>query len=268
MQIETRIIDTFTSIPFKGNPTAVCQATDNLDDDSMLSIAAEFNFPVTAFLKQTDERALEIRYFTPIIEIPACGHATLAAAKFLLDCSPGLKRVSFKTITGIIIEANIESSRIYLSYPVYHLKPFDIPPDLSRSVGVSDFINCGYSIELESLFLEVESSSIVRSIEPDYEKMKESTDEIKEIVIMSPSEDQKYDFVLRSFCPWIGINEDPVTGSIHSVLGPFWQKRLGKHSMTAYQASTRGGEVFVRVNDQHVELGGESVIVLKGLTSL
>lgn len=262
--MQTYIIDTFTSSPFSGNPAAVCRIAEGLKDETMLSIAAELNYPVTSFIKDEERNEFSIRYFTPLMEIPACGHGTLASARFLLDQPQTQTNFKFRTGNGIVIETLIEADNIFLSYPPYNLQHFLPTKELTEGLGLEKFQVRGYSPELETLFIELESASILKNITPDYLALKNSSDRIKEVVIMSISDDPRFDFFLRSFCPWIGIDEDPVTGSVHSLLGPFWHNRTGKQSMKAYQASKRGGEVLLRVYEDRVEIGGESVIVFKG----
>ncbi len=258
------IVDTFTSVPFRGNPTAVCFANDETNSDELLSIAAELNLPVTAFIIKTDNKQeFRIRYFTNTTEIPACGHATLAAARILFEqLRVGI--IYFTTIHNIKIKAIWEDETIWLSYPVYTIKQYKPENELMKSLGLSRFQSAGICVELETLFIELEDAITLKAVNPDYALLVKSNKDIKEVVITSVSDESRYDFMLRSFCPWIGIDEDPVTGSVHSVLAGFWKARLGKERLTAYQASSRGGEVFVKSFEDRVELGGKSVIVLRG----
>jgi PhzF family phenazine biosynthesis protein len=121
-----------------------------------------------------------------------------------------------------------------------------------------------FSEELQSLFIELKNENEVKQLSPDFKMLLESTDKIKEVVVMSKAENQNYDFVLRSFCPWIGIDEDPVTGSVHSVLGQFWQERLNKNVLVAFQASQRGGQIFINQLQNTVEIGGHVEIIIEG----
>jgi len=258
------IIDAFTSVPYRGNPTAVCFVNDGTNSNEFLLIAAELNLPVTAFIVTTKYKdEFKIRYFTSTTEIPACGHATLAAARILFE-EHSVKAVYFTTIHDIKIKALWENDTVWLSYPVYTMKQYVLEKELMKSLGLHRYLSAGICVELETLFIELDDAITLKSVNPDYALLIKSNTDIKEVVITSLSDESRYDFMLRSFCPWIGIDEDPVTGSVHSVLAGFWKARLGKDVLSAYQASSRGGEVFVKSFEDHVELGGKSVIVLKG----
>ncbi|NAS10531.1 PhzF family phenazine biosynthesis protein [Poritiphilus flavus] len=262
------LLDTFARVPFKGNPTPVCLLTDELSTQTMFMLAEEFNAPVTAFVATASDELFKIRYFTGTGEIPACGHATLGAAHILLNQNPDFERIVFVTIEGVKIIANKERDLVYLVYPVYERKDYEIPGELLEALGVEQIASHFYCDELESLFIELKDDSAVRSIRPDFEKLRKSSDEVKEVVIMSESKSDDADFILRSFCPWIGIDEDPVTGSIHSVLGPYWKERTGKTELIAFQASKRSGEIFIQVTDNSVKIGGPSKILVDGTLDL
>lgn len=266
MKFDVCLIDTFTSIPFHGNPTAVCHSREELNEGNMQSIAKELNCPVTAFIKNKKARPhdYDIRYFTPSTEIPACGHATLAAAKFLSQHTENSDSITFHTINNIAIRTAPEAEKIMMTYPAYQMENFIVGEEMMDALGVKSFSMAGYSKDLETLFIELDSPDILRTIQPDYRKLTWSSDRIKEVVITTASDNQAYDYLLRSFCPWIGIDEDPVTGSVHSVLANFWKERSGKAHMKAYQASKRGGELFIRAFDDKVEIGGQAVIILTG----
>lgn len=263
------LLDTFSRLPFKGNPTPVCILEDALNIQTMSSLAEEFNAPVTAFvLKMHSEGLFKIRYFTPIDEIPACGHATLGAAHILLNQKAVLETVVFETIEGVKISASKDGDLVYLEYPVYDRKDYEIPGELLEAMGIEQIESHFYCTELESLFLELKDDSVVKDVHPDFEKLLKSSAEVKEVVIMSESQMDDTDFVLRSFCPWIGIDEDPVTGSIHSVLGPFWKEKTGKTDLIAFQASERSGVISIQVLDNSVKIGGPSKVLIEGRLEL
>jgi PhzF family phenazine biosynthesis protein len=265
MRISTFILDTFTSLPFRGNPTGVCHTNENLPEKMMLSIARELNFPVTAFIKadNTGVRRYHIQYFTPVTQIPACGHATLGAAATIFET--GVQdAVQFQTVGGIIIPALLKEGLVTMTYPKYEMKETIVNGGLLESLHINSYASSGYCEELETLFIELDDPALLRNIQPDYVKLVASDTRIKEVVITSLSDTTSYDFLLRSFCPWIGINEDPVTGSVHSVLAGFWKNRLMKNTLKAYQASGRGGEISVTSLGDKVELGGNCVMQLKG----
>jgi len=264
MSIPVFIIDTFTSEAFKGNPTAVCLINERINPGVRLSIANELNLPVTAFIRPLQSDGdYEISYFTPTTEIPACGHATLAAAQFVL-INHNHEKTKFFAPNNIVISTVSEGDYSTLEYPRFELQDYAMTDEILESLKIRHFKSAGICIELEALFIELDDENLLKAIQPDFERMVKSNSEIKEIVVTCASSGAKYDFLLRSFCPWIGIDEDPVTGSVHSVLAEFWQSQLGKSSLTAYQASERGGEVYVTAYDDKVELSGKSVTVLKG----
>ncbi|HEY0680645.1 MAG TPA: PhzF family phenazine biosynthesis protein [Chitinophagaceae bacterium] len=265
MQVITYIIDTFTSANFKGNPTGVCYSEEEMDQSTMQSIAGELNFPVTAFISRHHSYSNEysIKYYTPTTGIPACGHATLAAAQVAL-MEDAMEASVFHTIDGIRIKTVSEGNMIFMSYPKYDVWQYEVEQEILDSLQLSNYKNAGVSDQLEALFIELDNPSVLRAIQPDYFRLLKSNNIIKEVVITSVADDREHDYLLRSFCPWIGINEDPVTGSVHSVLAGYWKERLNKNILKAYQASERGGELLVKAFDDKVEIGGENVVVLKG----
>jgi PhzF family phenazine biosynthesis protein len=265
MQVPVFVLDTFTSIRFKGNPTAVCVLEEPLHDEQLLSIAQELNMPVTAFVLNSDDASLfYIRYFTTITEISACGHATLASSQVVFELLGG-HTVTFKTIEGVTIDVRAEKDVIIMTYPAYALTSFAVSPALLKSLSIEKITSAGFNAELQTLFIELDDAAVLRSVQPDFKALTASSSEIIEVVITSRSDDPQYDYLLRSFCPWIGINEDPVTGSVHSVLAGYWKQRLRKSRLTVWQASERGGELYVTAFDTRVELGGKTVIVMQGL---
>lgn len=260
------IVDTFTNKPFKGNPTGVCCLTAPTSDAALLSIANELNFPVTAFIAETTGNGYTIRYFTPVTEIPACWHATLASARVAL-LEDGIANATFHTTNGIALTTTTDGDLTMMTYPKYNMQPFDISRDLLDGLGLTGYRTAGYCSELEALFLETDAGTL-RTLRPDYPRLVQSNDIIKEVVVTSLADSDEHDYLLRSFCPWIGIDEDPVTGSVHTVLAGFWQQRLNKNSLKAYQASQRGGELVVKAFNDKTEIGGKSVVIMKGKIEL
>lgn len=265
MKAQAFIMDTFTSVPFSGNPTGVICSEDGLKPDVMLSVAREFNYPVTAFIKKRAgaDNAYDIRYFTPETEIPACGHATLASAE-AVRCLADITGVVFYTASSNVIEATATEGYVMMRYPRCELG--DIPgyEKVVRCLNTAGWKYLGYAPQLETLFIEMDDPGLLKAIKPDFDRMREISEEIKEVVVTSVSDVPGYDYLLRSFCPWIGINEDPVTGSVHTVLGGFWKNRLNKSSLRAFQASERGGEIRIEVSGDHIGIGGQTVMVMKG----
>jgi PhzF family phenazine biosynthesis protein len=262
-------IDTFTSTPFKGNPTAVCYVEQDAPAQTMQSVATELNCPVTAFVSRRagHTAAYNIHYFTATTVIPACGHATLAAA-MVVNRRDGNATATFHTINAVLIETVIEGTIIMMHYPTYAMENYVVSKPLLESIGLSYYKTAGYSAPLETLFIEIDDPALLRTVQPDYAKLVECNQEIKEVVITAASDDSRYDYLLRSFCPWIGIDEDPVTGSVHTVLAGFWAQRLHKNILRAYQASRRGGELLVKSLGERVGIGGEAILILDGLIEI
>lgn len=264
MSLPYALINTFTTKHFKGNPTPVCVLNNPINTRLMLRLTKEFGFPVMAFvLPKEGTSEYSIRYFTITGEIAACGHATLAAAKFLFTIS-GRDNISFRTIENIGLNPRLEGDMTFVEYPKFNRLDAPPPEGLLRCLGVSNYKACFFCNELETLFIETGSLEELSALSPDFEGLKKCTEQIKEVVVMCRSCGSPYDFLLRSFCPWIGIDEDQVTGSVHSVLAHYWQEQLHKYELVAFQISDRGGTVFLRPKEKSVELGGQCKILLSG----
>jgi PhzF family phenazine biosynthesis protein len=259
-QIITQV-DAFTNTRFAGNPAAVCVLPTAQDDNWMQNVAQEMNLSETAFLVRQDD-GFNLRWFTPTVEVPLCGHATLASAHVLWSeghLSPD-EAARFSTKSGVLI-AKQQGEWIELDFPVNHSQVITTPLELSQALGVpckSVFQNSlGYLIE-------VESEDLVRQMQPNFQQMK--TLPVADVIVTSLTlPDSPYDFISRFFAPGVGINEDPVTGAAHCCLAPFWRDRLGKDELLAYQASRRGGIVKVRyAGGDRVFLAGQAVTVMRG----
>ena len=258
------LLDTFTKEKFTGNPTPVCVLDKALSVQTMYSLAKEFNSPVTVFIEPKGENEIyPIRYFTVTGEIPACGHATLGAA-FVLLKQTASNQIIFETIETIQLRTRQDKKLTFIEYPKFKRVEFEIPTELKNALGVRTIERHFFCEELQSLFIELKNEKEVKEVLPDFKLLIKSTNKIKEVVVMSKTENQNYDFVLRSFCPWIGIDEDPVTGSVHSVLGQYWQERLNKSELIAFQASEEGGQLFIRPLQKTVEIGGHTEIIIQG----
>jgi len=252
-------VDAFTDEPFKGNPAAVCILPEAFDERWMQNVAMEMNLSETAFLHKEDD-GLSLRWFTPSVEIDLCGHATLASAHVLWE-SGVLKpdeHARFHTRSGLLT-AKRNDDWIELDFPAEPEDEALIPSGLVNAIGVSPKYTGKNRFDY---LVEVESEEVVRKITPDFKLL--ASVPARGIIITSVSASDKYDFVSRFFAPAVGINEDPVTGSAHCCLGPFWKKRLNKNNFTAYQASSRGGVIRVNVKGDRVLLGGQAVTVFKG----
>jgi predicted PhzF superfamily epimerase YddE/YHI9 len=225
----------------------------------MQSVAAELNLPATAFLRPTAV-AWSLRWFTPQVELELCGHGTLAAAHVLwteAGISPD-HALGFQTRNGLLT-CTRRGERTAMDFP--SLPVHQVPPkqELLDALGTTA-VWTGQT-RFDDLVL-LESAADLRAITPDSGRLKDLT--IRGVIVTAPSDDSQYDFISRFFAPRVGIDEDPVTGSAHCCLGPFWSARLRRTELTGYQASHRGGDVGLRVQGDRVELSGNSVTVLRG----
>lgn len=253
------LIDTFTSVSAKGSPTAVYLLRQPVAKEWMQQAAKTANVPVTAFVELDGNNAHHpIFYYTPVTEIHACGHATLAAARAM--CMQGsLQQFQFITVERKLVDAMVKNDFVTIGYPKYSTAYSIVKKELFQSLGLQQWMSIGVCNELETLFLEITEEELYR-VKPDFKALQQSSNELKEVVITARSNDERYDYLLRSFCPWIGIDEDPVTGSVHSVLAGYWATQLHKSVLKVYQASAAGGELFVKNGNDKVELSGNTIV--------
>jgi PhzF family phenazine biosynthesis protein len=251
-------IDAFAEEAFRGNPAAVCILDREPDATWMQNVAAEMNLAETAFLLPQGD-AWSLRWFTPIVEVDLCGHATLASAHALWQegILPASEMARFQTRSGLLT-AERRDDLIELDFPVKTSLPVEPPPELLRALGINEPRWVGRN-EWDYL-IEVASDEELRALQPDHATLRKLP--VRGVIVTSRSAD--YDFVSRFFAPGSGIDEDPVTGSAHCALAPFWAERLGKTELVAYQASPRGGVIRIRLLDNRVKLGGRAVTVLRG----
>jgi PhzF family phenazine biosynthesis protein len=256
-------VDSFTGEAFRGNPAGVCVLDENMDAGWMQAVAAEMNVSETGFLVPCAEEpgAFSIRWFTPTVEVPLCGHGTLASAHILWE-------QGFVTSDGPVVlnckkgrlTACRENGRIRLDFPEVPALPIATPPRLADALGVQPL--SVYENEFPAGLVELESAEAVRALDPDIERLEKVGPGCWIVTALSDTED--CDFVSRFFAPRLGINEDPVTGSAHCSLGPFWAERLRKTELIGHQVSKRGGVVGVRVLGARIHLLGQTVTVLRG----
>jgi len=252
-------VDAFTDRPFSGNPAAVCLLPEPQSDTWMQAVAAEMNLSETAFLVPEND-GYRLRWFTPKVEVDLCGHATLASAHVLWTVGrvPLDKTVNFHTKSGLLTAVR-RGELIELDFPLDPPSVTSPPPDLLPALGAAvEYVGKGKF----DVLVEVASEDVVRSLTPDFARLGQI--EVRGVIVTARSSSPDYDFVSRFFAPWAGINEDPVTGSAHCCLAPYWQTRIGKSEMAAFQASARGGVVRVRIQGNRVVLGGQAVTILKG----
>jgi len=251
-------VDAFADAAFTGNPAAVCPLAGPAPEVWMQALATEMNLSETAFLWPEGE-VRRLRWFTPAAEVELCGHATLAGAHVLWETgaidqdSPAV----FQTLSGEL-RARREGALIVLDFPALEGGPAEAPDGLVEALGVEPR---ALSRARFDLLVEVECEEAVRNLTPDFAALKRVD---SRGIIVTAAGDGEYDFVSRFFAPRLGIDEDPVTGSAHCQLTPYWSARLGKAEMLAFQASPRGGEVHVALRGDRVELGGQAVTIMRG----
>ena len=252
-------VDAFTDKPFSGNPAAVCITNGLQDEGWMQNVAREMNLSETAFLYKQAE-GYNLRWFTPAVEIELCGHATLASAHILWELGllkPGEQAI-FHTLSGLLA-AHQKGKWIEMDFPAKVEEQAIAPARLIEALGVE--VKYVGKSQFDYL-VEVESEAVVCKIKPDFGLLQ--TVAARGVIVTSLADSGEYDFVSRFFAPNVGVSEDPVTGSAHCCLSPFWSKRLGKDELVGYQASARGGVVKVRYVGDRVFLGGQAVTVLRG----
>ena len=264
--IETYIVDSFTDTPFQGNPAGVCILKRELQEAQMLAIAKELGLSETAFIRVLDTpESYSIRYFSPKMEIPLCGHATLAASKVLYERDPQLNEIHFLNIQQLDLAIKRDGEQIVMEFPLYDTTPAKAPVELLSALGIKTIINCVYNAETEILLLEIEDSQLLAHLTPDFERLQRSHDSINGVLVTAVSQRTGYDFESRYFWPWSGTNEDPVTGGTHTFLAKYWSERLHKTKMRSFQCSERSGFMEVELlSDTKMTLKSKAQIVLKG----
>ncbi len=259
MAIKIFQVDAFVSGPFSGNPAAVCILDRKVDDGWMQNMAMQMNLSETAYIS-TIEHGFSLRWFTPTIEVDLCGHATLASAHMLWEegyLEKG-REAEFSTRSGMLTASKI-GDRIELDFPSDPEQETEVPEGLIDGLGVEPLYVGKNS---QDYVVEVESEGILRDITPNFDMLRAIS--TRGIIVTSTSRSDEYDFVSRFFAPASGIDEDPVTGSAHCCLGPYWSSRLDKKELKAYQASRRGGAVYVSLRGDRVLLGGKALTVFRG----
>ncbi|MGE5677980.1 MAG: PhzF family phenazine biosynthesis protein [Pseudomonadota bacterium] len=272
MKIPVYQVDAFTSHAYKGNPAAVCLVDRWLEDKAMQDIAAELNLSETTFVcpeghgNPEEAEKYSIRWFAPRTEVSLCGHATLAASKVIFDClgfTGG--KIIFDSASGIL-ESRRHIKGFTLDFPKD--EPAEPGPvsDILEAMGIEKYKDIFYGRNTGKLVVRMYGADEVRSLRPDFERMKsvKACFPVKGVGVTAEG-DGEYDIVSRYFNPWAGVNEDPVTGSVHTVLAPYWSQVLGRKELKAWQASLRGGELLIKVLEGgRLEFIGDAVVVLKG----
>jgi predicted PhzF superfamily epimerase YddE/YHI9 len=252
-------VDAFAEKPFSGNPAAVVFLDVERSDAWLQATAAEFNLSETAFVLPCGD-AYALRWFTPLVEVPLCGHATLASAHALWESGrlAKEKEARFETRSGRLT-ARRDGEWIVLDLPSLPVSPAKPPPGLLSALHDTPI---AFAENDGVCLLEMDSEETVRRAAPDLAKWDAVTK--KGLILTAPARRKTYDVVSRCFFPADGIPEDPVTGSAHCAIGPYWAERLGKPVLTAYQASKRGGTLLLRVKEGRVDVGGRAVTAWSG----
>ncbi|OTG81615.1 PhzF family phenazine biosynthesis protein [Acinetobacter sp. ANC 4648] len=266
-------VDAFTQVLFKGNPAAVLVLDEWLNDELMQNIALENNLAETAFVKRIDATNYEIRWFTPLLEVDFCGHATLASAFVLFKDYTSAKKIQFHVKNlGIFIIQQAEDGKIQMNFPIRRASQVLEYPELLNEV-IDKPIKAVY-VNQQAFILICESEQDVITAQPNLVNIKAIADahgvstaitaEYKNLDLVITAHSENYDYVARYFAPQKGINEDPVTGSMHTGLAPLWAEKLGKHKLLAYQASARGGELFCEIQStDRIEISGYAQLYMQ-----
>ncbi len=258
MSIPIYQVDAFTSQPFKGNPAAVCLLQTSQSDRWMQAVALEMNLSETAFLLPEND-GYRLRWFTPTVEVELCGHATLASSHILWETGQLQPRQTarFFTLSGLLT-ANRRDAWIEMDFPATPPQPCEAPSGLLESLSVIPRYVGRNNFDY---LVEVADEASVQAVTPDFGRL--ATIPARGVIVTSRCADPDYDFVSRFFAPAAGVNEDPVTGSAHCSLAPYWGGILGKSGMIARQISARAGVIRVKLAGDRVQLGGQAVTVMR-----
>ena len=258
-------VDAFTREPFRGNPAAVCLLDAAKPDAWLAAMGAEMNLPETAFLLKLADNRYQLRWFTPTLEVDLCGHATIASAHVLLQekLVDPTTPIVFESRSGELTAIE-RDGLIVLDFPAEPVAPCEAPSFLGEALG-SRIVWCGKN-RMDYL-VGLESERAVLDLKPHLGHL-EKLESRGVVVTARAAATPNADFVSRAFFPGVGIAEDPVTGSAHCMLAPYWQAKLGRATLTGYQASKRGGYVRCTIKERRVELGGEAVTIARGELSV
>jgi PhzF family phenazine biosynthesis protein len=257
--------DAFTNKAFKGNPAVVCFLDEPIEYSIMQSIADEMNLLETAFVLPIDANNFSLRWFTPKVEVELCGHATLATSKVLFDeIKLPYAEIKYQTKSGELI-AKKDNDYIILDFPKDEPIKFTPPDELLQAMGIKHFEDAIRGKSLKDAVIQLSTEKEITELNPNFEKMRiiKIEHSIRGVAITTRGT-KGYDFNSRFFAPWSGINEDPVTGSIHTLLAPYWQNILNKSEFKAYQSSYRCGEMLLKIKGDRVYLIGQAITVSKG----
>ncbi len=265
------LVDAFTDKPFSGNPAGVCLIPKGMTTDMCQHIAAEVRQAETAFIEVNDnwelnsELVFPIRWFTPLREVSICGHATLASAHVLFnEYNQNAGSLTFKSKSDSLIVRQL-NSMLSLEFPADI--PEKIKPDsnLLNALGIIDYMDAFYGPKTKKTVIRINDDADILSIKPDYTRMMETVESkfCHGVGVTKKGKDD-WDFISRYFNPWYGVNEDAVTGSVHTVLGPYWSQELGKNKLKAFQSSFRGGKIELLIKKDCIIFYGKCTTMIKG----
>lgn len=253
-------VDAFTTRPFAGNPAAVCPLESWLPDETLQAIAAENNLAETAFFVRQGDR-FDLRWFTPTVEVELCGHATLASGAVVLErMEPSWEQVSFHTRSGELVVKRAEGGLWSLDLPSRPPMPTIVTGDLVEALGARPT----YAVQARDIIAVYDDAEMVRRLKPDMNRIAALPTFAVAITAPGSHDDADVDFVSRFFAPAKGVPEDPVTGSLHCSLVPYWAERLGRMQLRARQVSARSGDLACTLAGKRVELKGGAVMVIEG----
>ena len=265
-------VDAFTSAPFRGNPAAVCLLDASLPDGTLQAIAAEMNLSETAFVRPLGDRSwsdaerFSLRWFTPLTEVNLCGHATLATAAVLFgEVEVPSEMLRFETLSGTLTAQRV-GDEVGLDFPADPPEPCPMPEGMAAALGDPEVLAVARGPRMGMLLAHLADAAALAALQPDYPALLAASEASGAMgVIVTAQGEPPYAFVSRFFAPAVGINEDPVTGSAHTVLGPYWRDLLGHEELLAYQASARGGVLRVGIlPNERIALSGQAVVVFSG----
>lgn len=261
--MKTYFVDSFTNEKFKGNPAAVCLPDNALDVETMQNIASEIGFSETAFIQPIRDNTYNIRFFTPKIEIPLCGHATLASSKIIFDTTT-FDTIKFINCNNVELLIEKKGKKIKMQFPVYDTLETEVPQKMLEALGISEIVNKRYNHETKIILLEIKSAIELANLKPDFSALLHSHTGIDGVLVTAVSDTENFDFQYRYFWPWAGTNEDPVTGGVQTFLTKYWATKLNKTKLNSYQSSLRTGTMITEFCGDKVTILGEAVTVLEG----
>ncbi len=261
MSLPYYIVNAFTDQPFGGNPAAVMPLEDWLPDHQLQALAAQHNLSETAFFVPVAANTFELRWFTPVEEVPLCGHATLATAHVLLrEMQVSAETLSFQTRYRGLLHAQSQGDRLALDLPAVEYEPHEVEAGLEAALGARVIAAVRPCDEPRQVLYELESEASVRALKPNIAALAT----IAEHCVIVTAAGGKYDFVSRMFAPHYGVPEDPVTGSAHCLLTPFWSDRLAKQQLLAHQCSARAGTLWCELKDDRLIVSGDAMTFARG----